>query len=142
MIKPSCGDGITKKITGLHIMRYHNNFLWKLCKIKRVSFGGRILNSIYGSYKLYLIGKRIIEAQLGANIVLYAYEVNGVAAAKSYMINMVIYLFLVSRTVLYMLKDTFIIDYDGNHISMHCRHKQCCNYDDDGTFGYDTIKKT
>jgi glycosyltransferase involved in cell wall biosynthesis len=143
LIKPSCGDGITKKITGLHIMRYHNNFLWKLCKIKRVSFGGRILNSIYGSYKLYLIGKRIIEAQLGANIVLYAYEVNGVAAAKR-LHDKYGYLF-VSRfqgTVLYSVKDTF---YNRLRWYPHFHALQTqadvVIMTDDGTFGYDTLKR-
>lgn len=143
LIKPSCGDGITKRIKGLHVVTYHNDFLWKMCHIKIISFFGRIINSVYGDYKLYLIGKNVIRNELSARIVLYAYEVNGVRAAKR--LHDKYGYFFVSRfqgTVLYNIKNTF---YNRLRWYPHFYALETTAdiviMTDDGTFGYNTLKK-
>lgn len=143
LIKPSCGDGVTNNIEGLHIIKYHNDILWKLCRIKKISFFARILNSVYGDYKLYLIGKKIIKKYSSANIVLYAYEANGVAAAKR-LHDKYGHIF-VSRfqgTVLYNVKDTFYNKLKWYpHFKALKTQADAVIMTDDGTFGYTTLKR-
>jgi len=128
-------------IDGIHSVTYKSPFIPMLF-IKKISFFGRIINSIYGTYRLYILGKKYIN-KYGRNTVIYAYEVHAVKAGK--ILSTKFGLPLITRfqgTVLYPIENTQInrlkkfphfqaLETAANVIIMT----------DDGTFGDKTLKR-
>ncbi|MBH1942058.1 glycosyltransferase family 4 protein [Mobilitalea sibirica] len=80
LINPQYEVGASPKIEGLTNITFKPVF-YPLCKIKKVSFIGRILHSLHGSLKLFLLGRKVLQ-QFGGKAIIYSYEVNSAIAGN------------------------------------------------------------
>lgn len=80
LINPIHRNGSTPLEKGLNHVKFKPIFM-PLTKIKRISFLGRILNSLYNELMFYRLGKKVLR-NIENKALIYAYEIHGVKAGN------------------------------------------------------------